>query len=207
MEIKPDWTETHYNLGICFFQQNKLSEALACFQKVMEINPDLAELIYNVMITLCQQGKLGSANPCFQKVLPVDAPKEFYELTLDWAVNYNLDKSNYINIHPKNQIYLPPPRSPDKTIHFSFRFGTEVELPATFVAVVPSGRYWLDRSQAQTAIITSDNKLLADVSPDFPVLSPGHPDKHPSKHSILSLLTSCTILNKLQIPPGTEVPG
>lgn len=186
LEIQPDSADVYCNLGIAFAQRGNSDEAIACFQRVMEVNPNLAELIYDVMITLCQQGKLDEATACFQKVLPVDPPKGFHESTLDWAVTYNLATSNYINIHPKNQIYLTPPRTPDKTVHFSFRFGTQVELPATFVAVVPDGRYWLERSQAQTAIITADNKLLADVSPDFPVLSPGHPDKHPSKHLIFS---------------------
>lgn len=95
--------------------------------------------------------------------------------------------SNYLNIYPKNQIYLTPPRTLDKTVHFAFRFGNQVEFPGAFVAILPDGRYWLAQSQAETAIITSDHKLLADVSPDFPVLSPGHPDKHPSRHSIFSL--------------------
>lgn len=186
LEIQPDSAEVYCNLGIALAQRGNSDEAIACFQKAMDINPDLAALIYDVMITLAQQGKLDEATAYFQKVLPVDPPRDFYELTLDWAVAYNLDKSNYINIHPKNQIYLTPPKTPDKSVHFSFRFGSQVELPATFVAVVPNGRYWLDKSQDQTAIITSDNKLLADVSPDFPVLSPGHPDKHPSKHLIFS---------------------
>jgi tetratricopeptide (TPR) repeat protein len=186
LEIQPNSAEVYCNLGIALAQRGDSEEAIACFQKAMEINTNLAELIYNLMIALCQQGKLDKANAYFQKLLPIDPPNDFYELTSDWAVTSNLDTSSYINIYPKNQLYLTPPKTPDSTVHFSFRFGTSVELPATFIAVVPEGRYWLDPSQAQTAIITSDNKLLADVSPDFPVLSPGHPDKHPSKHAIFS---------------------
>ncbi len=186
LEIQPESANARCNLGIALAQRGNTEEAIACFQKSIEINPDLSELIYNVTITLCQQGKLDSAIPCFQNLLPVPPPNGFYESTWDWAVTHNLEKSNYINIYPENQIYLTPPITLDSSVHFSFRFGTKVTLPASFVAVVPEGRYWLNRTQTQTAIITPDNQLLADVSPDFPVLSPGHPDKHPSKHLIFS---------------------
>ena len=186
LEIQPDSADVYCNLGIALAQHDKSQEAIACFQKAMEVNPELARLIHNVMISLCQQGKLDSATASFQNVLPVDPPNGFYELTWDWAVANNLDKTNYINIYPKSEIYLTPPQTPDKNIDFSFRFGEQVELPASFVAVVPEGRYWLNQSQDATAIITSDNQLLADVSPDFPVLSPGHPDKYPSNHLIFS---------------------
>jgi tetratricopeptide (TPR) repeat protein len=184
--IQPDSADVYCNLGIALAQQDKSQAAIACFQKAMEVNPELAKLIHNVMISLCQQGKLDSATVSFQNVLPVDPPNGFYEFTWDWAVNHNLDKTNYINIYPKSAIYLAPPQTPDKNIDFSFRFGEQVELPASFIAVVPEGRYWLNKSQDATAIITSDNQLLADLSPDFPVLSPGHPDKYPSNHLIFS---------------------
>ncbi len=187
LEINPNLAEAYCNLGIALAQRDNSDAAIACFQKVMEINPNLAKLIYDVMINLCRQDKLDEAAVGFQKVLPVTPPSEFYESTWDWAVTHKLDTSNYISIYPKNQIDLTPPITIDKAVDFAFRFGTKVDLPATFVAIVPDGRYWLNQYQDQTAIITSDNKLLADVSPDFPVLSPGHPDKHPSKHLIFSL--------------------
>lgn len=198
LEIQPDSADAYTNLGIALAHRSKYGEAIACFQKAIEIEPELAELIYNVMMALCQQGRLNEADAYFQKVLPVDPPNNFYELTCDWAVKHSLDVSNYIDIYPKNQIYLTPPRTPDKTIHFSFRFGSQVELPATFVVVLPKGRYWLDRSQTQSAVITSANKLLADVSPDFPVLSPGHPDKHPSRHLVFS---------SKKLPPVQKIDG
>ena len=55
------------------------------------------------------------------------------------------------------------------------------------MAVVPEGRFWLNKEQSASAVITADNQLLGDISPEFPVLSPGHPDMHPSKHSVFSL--------------------
>lgn len=186
LELQPGSADTYCNLGIALAQNDKTDEALACFQKVLEINSDFANIIYDFIITLCPQSKLDETSDDCQQILPVDPPNSFYETTQEWAITSNLDTSNYINIYPENIIHLKPPITPDTSIHFSFRFGS-VKLPASFVAVVPDGRYWLNPRQSKSAVITSDNQLLGDVSPEFPLYSPGHPDKHPSKHSIFSL--------------------
>ncbi|GET42081.1 glycosyltransferase 61 family protein [Microseira wollei] len=149
------------------------------YQKALEFNPD-ADIIVS------RQNKLDNSTKASQEILSFEPPKYFYESTLDWANTYNIDK-HYLNIYPNNTLYLTPPKTPDTAIHFSFRFGSQVELPATFVAIVPDGRFWLNKKQDKSAVIAADNKLLGDISPDFPVLSPGHPDKHPSKHSIFSV--------------------
>lgn len=148
------------------------------YQKALEFNPD-ADII------LSQQSQLDNSTETSQEFLSFEPPKYFYESTLYWAKTSNLEK-NYLNIYPKSKLYLTPPKTPENTIHFSFRFGSQVELPASFVALVPEGRFWLNKKQDKSAVIAADNKMLGDISPDFPVLSPGHPDKHPSKHSIFS---------------------
>jgi hypothetical protein len=35
--------------------------------------------------------------------------------------------------------------------------------------------------------MTDEVHFLADISPDFPILQPHHPDKHPSQHSIFKI--------------------
>jgi len=187
LKFQPDSVDAYCNLGIALAQVNQASEAIFCFSKVMEINPDLALSLDQVINNLGQQGKINEETLGLQQVLPVDVPRGFYELTKDWAVNSNLADSNYINIYPQSIIYLIPPRTPEQSIHFSFRFGNQIELPAPFVTVVPEGRFWLNQAQSTSAVITSDNQLLGDISPEFPILSPGHPDKHPSKHSVFSV--------------------
>ena len=187
LKIQPNSVDTYCNLGIALAQTNRANEAICCFCKVLEINSDLALSLYQVMSNLWQQGKLSEATFGLQQILPVDVPQSFYELTKDWAEHQELIASNYLRVYPQNIIDLIPPRTPDKTIHFSFRFGHQIELPASFVTVVPEGRFWLNQAQSSSAVITSDNQILGDISPEFPVLSPGHPDKHPSKHSVFSL--------------------
>jgi superkiller protein 3 len=42
LEINPKHTDAHNNIGIVFYNQNRLKEAVASFQKAVEIEPDFA---------------------------------------------------------------------------------------------------------------------------------------------------------------------
>ncbi|MBE9224304.1 tetratricopeptide repeat protein [Phormidium sp. LEGE 05292] len=187
LELQPQCSQAYWNLGSILAQQNQPEKALACCQKVMKIKPDMAQSIYDLMINLSQQGWLDEKTQPFQQLLPVETPLNFYETTLNWAISQRLENTNYCPVYPQDAINLIPPQTLDENIHFSFRFGNKIQLPGSFVAIVPDGRYWLNQAQDKSAVITSDNQLLGDISPQFPVLSPGHPDNHPSKHSIFSL--------------------
>ncbi|HEY9601657.1 MAG TPA: tetratricopeptide repeat protein, partial [Allocoleopsis sp.] len=198
LELHPGFVEAYLNLGFALAQRNQVEEAIACFRNAIEINPDLAKTTYDLIMILCEQGRLDKKTLTLQQILPVEPPNSFYKSSLDWAIASHLEKSNYLSIYSSNFINLKPPKSLDSEIHFSFRFGGRIKLPASFVVVVPEGRYWLSKSQDMSAVITSDNQLLGDVSPDFPVLSPGHPDKHPSKHSIFSIA---------KLPPPERIDG
>ncbi|MGB3514239.1 MAG: glycosyltransferase 61 family protein [Microcoleaceae cyanobacterium] len=167
-----------------------------CLQKAREVKPELGVKIDSIL----NQKQQPATNPQ-QNISQVKPPTGFYESTWEWAVTQNVQTSNYINIYPENFLQLKPPITPDNSVHFSFRFGNQIKLPATFVAIIPEGRFWIDETNFKTAIITSENqenqesKILGDVSPQFPILSPGSPENYPSKHSIFSLKTLPQIQN------------
>lgn len=185
--------ETYFYLGNILARAKILPIAFALYQKATELKTDSSEIYSQMEKALAEIGDLESAIAKYQKpqsfpqFLPIETPITFYETTLDWAISQRLENTNYFPIYPQNTIHLTPPFTPDKNIHFSFRFGNKIELPASFVAIVPDGHFWLNQAQDKSAVITPDNQLLGDISPEFPVLSPGHPDNHPSKHSLLSL--------------------
>lgn len=190
LTVKPDSAEGHCNLGSVLALQGNFEQAIHCFQRAMVINSEISGLVSDRLTAFGQLENWGEAiapNTLPPHLLPTEPPREFYESTWDWAVVHHLTASNYISIHAPSQIHLTSPKTLDKSLHFSFRFEPQINLPETFVAVIPEGKFWLDTVQSQTAIITSNNRFLADISPDFPVLSPGHPDKHPSKHCIFSV--------------------
>jgi len=103
-------------------------------------------------------------------------PKGFYKSTLDWIVQSESDetpiKGSYIKIYPSHQISRTDPGRLEKNVHWKFQREYQHESPESFVAIVPQGRVWGDRG----AIITPDDQLLEDLSPEF-----GNPI---SEHSI-----------------------
>ena len=115
-------------------------------------------------------------------------PTGFYESSLEWSKFIELDslEPTYLSNLPESIVNLKPPKANEESVHFSFRFPTKIFLPSSFVVMIPEGRYWINEAQTQSATIAADNRFIADISPDFPILSPNHPDKHPSQHSILS---------------------
>jgi len=112
----------------------------------------------------------------------VPGPIGFYETTEAWA--NKTPGASYQLLHPASVLPLRPPQSLDADIHPSFRFGSKIPLPGSFVATIPNGRYWIEET-AQVAAIAPDNQILGDVSPFSPILSPGHPDAHPRHHPLL----------------------
>jgi len=111
-------------------------------------------------------------------------PSGYVERTQDWLERQSLASTHFRAVYPATTFPLRPPITSEAEIHPSFRFGSEVPLPASFVATIPSGRYVIEESR-QVAAIAPDNTLLGDVSPFSPILSPGHPDAHVSRHPLL----------------------
>lgn len=112
------------------------------------------------------------------------APSSYVETTQEWLEKQGLIATHFRPLHPATSFPLRPPITTDEEIPLSFRFGSEVLLPASFVAMIPNGRYGIEESR-QVAAIAPDNVLLGDVSPFSPILSPGHPDAHVSRHPLL----------------------
>jgi tetratricopeptide (TPR) repeat protein len=110
-----------------------------------------------------------------------EPPIGCYASTREWAMT--AASTTFVPLDPSQVIQLKLPKAIDRSVHFSFRFGS-VFLPETFVVQIPKGRVWLNAEQTSSAILTEDNYLLGDLSPEFPLLSPGHPDKHSAQHSI-----------------------
>ncbi|NJR64979.1 MAG: tetratricopeptide repeat protein [Leptolyngbyaceae cyanobacterium CRU_2_3] len=274
----PDW-KTHYNLGLCWAQQEQWQQAETQFRQAIQLNPHHSNLDGDLGWALLQQQNWQGAIAHFHRALylqsdfartylawletqmpthttcsnaalegnavflrllaqphpaeldrqpnqPLDEllarrwgnanthrvnqdsdlavpsmtqnrPTGYYETTSDWdkAIDQGTNAvakaiaplSAYIKIKGKQTVALTPPQTLDPEIHFSFRFGQAVELPESFVATLANGRFWLSPDQTRSAVLTAENRLLGDLSPEFPLLSPGHPDQHPRQHSLFSL--------------------
>ncbi|MDX2244244.1 MAG: glycosyltransferase 61 family protein [Leptolyngbyaceae cyanobacterium bins.302] len=137
------------------------------------------------------------ANPAPSEPLSGDPPPTGYILNTEtWAATQ--PSVPYVKLDSASSIALRPPKTCERSLHFSFRLEHEIPLPETFVVTLPDGHFWLKPDQSSNAILTASNELLGDLSPEFPLLTPGHPDKHPSHHSILQRTT---------LPPAQPIPG
>lgn len=130
-------------------------------------------------------------------VINCEISHRFYETTWDWVKVQEIT-DRYIALDQPSLIELNSPKTLDREVHFSFRFGQLMPLPGTFVVNIPDGKFWLNSNQTSNAIWTADHQLLGDLSPEFPLLSPDHPDKHPRHHS--RLLTQ-------EISPDQKIDG
>ena len=69
LEIKPDYAEAHYNLGIALAGRGQVDEAIAHYRKALEIKPDYAEAHINLGIVLAGRGQVDEAIDHYQKAL------------------------------------------------------------------------------------------------------------------------------------------
>ena len=100
-------------------------------------------------------------------------PRGIFETTEEWGTAQAAGL--YHPLTPGSLITLAPPQTIHPEIHFSFRFPRQIPLGGTFVAQIPQGSFWIDPKQSSNAVLTGDRQLLGDLSPEFPLLSPGHP--------------------------------
>jgi tetratricopeptide (TPR) repeat protein len=226
IKLKPDFFPAYGDLSYTLCQQGEINAAISCWKAAIDRirivsdyrswldawanRKDLTDLLAS-KVKKVEESHLPSLpkehgldhkkseNLECDRVTLVEPPSGFYESTWDWGTNFKSDSGNrLIPIYSPSPVYLKPPNTRESSIHFSFRFGSQIQLPASFVATIEGGRYWSNDRNASTAIITPDGKILGDLSPEFPIFSPGHPDNHPSHHSILK---------QTQLPPIQAIEG
>ena len=64
--------DAHVHLANAFYNQGKLTQAIATYQKAIQIDPKNPYLYYNLGITLAEQGNLVEAIATYHQALEVD---------------------------------------------------------------------------------------------------------------------------------------
>jgi capsular polysaccharide biosynthesis protein/tetratricopeptide (TPR) repeat protein len=203
-ECSPAWGDLGWALG----QQGDWSGAIALWQQLAQQLPDLQAVIQTVLDQI-EPGR-GSVSPeaavANRRASSTERPSASlssatglvlqgaYATTAAWvtaskAISSPADRADaelphLLPLHAPTVLHLTPPHSLEADLHFSFRLGGEINLPGTFLVTLPNGRFWLSDRQDSTAILTADHQLLGDLSHEFPLLSPNHPDKQAHTHSM-----------------------
>jgi FkbM family methyltransferase len=180
IQIDPEYVGAYLLLGGLLHAQSKFDEAISCFQDLIDLEHHTFGSIAQSYIgsILQQQGKQEEANLYFQKAQPAALPQGCYGTVREWVLASPLKQTNYIELHSPHHFSLSaPPQTIDRAFYpiLSSSWWSQFESPATFVVTIPEGRYCEYGYNTKTAVITSDNQLLLDVS-----TCPGIPlDRHP----------------------------
>jgi Flp pilus assembly protein TadD len=71
LQIKPDYADGHYNMGVVLAYQGKYSQAVRHFLKAIEIKPRFADAHVNLGVTRCRQGDFVGAIGDYTKALQI----------------------------------------------------------------------------------------------------------------------------------------
>jgi len=76
----------YYNLGLAYFRQGRLDDAIAQYQKVLQINPVETDALNNLGSAFLQLGRLDEAVAYYQKALTIkpDSAETHYNLGNAW---------------------------------------------------------------------------------------------------------------------------
>lgn len=166
----------YYNLILSFLHTRQGDKIGSYLDKLRIINREKSQVIINLI------NKTSLASKPAQNL--VNTPQNYYETAFNWAKENSLTNKNYDDFNLDYILTLNPPKTIDKNTHPSFHFPSTIELPKTFLVNIPKGRFYLREDEASSAVMTAENWLIGDLSPESPALSPNHPDSHPSKHSL-----------------------
>lgn len=156
---KPDCKLAYLQLGVVLKNQGKIPEAIANCIQILQILP-LVDEAYNDLFTLLTNlGRKDEAMACYYRAIPLHLIREFCPSTVDSELITSTSKAKISVLSPQ---FLP-----SENLGSNFR-ETEGENPQPFVAVIPNGRAWGDIYTR--AVITSDDRLLEDISTGSPSL-------------------------------------
>ena len=86
IEIKPAYTEAHYNLGNLLKGLGNLKDAELSYRKAIEIKPDFAEAHSNLGIILRGLGRLKDARLCSKKIMSIRS----WSILGSYSFNYEM---------------------------------------------------------------------------------------------------------------------
>ena len=73
IQIKPDFTDAHYNLGVAFDARHQTDAAIREFQATTRLQPNFAEGHYNLGLALFNRGRIGEAMSEYHEAVRLDA--------------------------------------------------------------------------------------------------------------------------------------
>ena len=163
LEISPNCYWHYYDIAQIFSQQEKWDDAIIFYIKTLKIHPDYSPCYEALGSILEKKGDNQGANIClFGNKLPMDLLKKYCQFTEDLVTDSQSDPHiTRRTIHPVNYIDLQPSITLPPNPHEAFKV-TPTREPESYIAIVSNARVW--GSASTSAVITSNQKLVADIS-------------------------------------------
>ncbi|HCV33016.1 MAG TPA: hypothetical protein DGO89_24505 [Microcoleaceae bacterium UBA9251] len=179
LEPKSCWC--YEGLGLSLIAKQQWEPAITNLIQALQIKPDLFGIYYHIAYALEQKGEVDEADVIKfgDEMLPLSVIKKYCKFTEDLAITAeSYPTITCIEIYPASQINL----SDSKTIDTNSRCWEDeiFYIKKAFVAVLPNGRAWADI--ATIVAITSNNKLVTDISMGCPELVITSDKLHPAEH-------------------------
>lgn len=160
LEPKSCWC--YEGLGLSLIAKQQWEPAITNLIQALQIQPDLFEVYDNIGYALEQLGEVDEIDRAkfSNQILPLTVLKKYCGFTEDLAIVAESNPSIIcIDIHPASQINLLASKTTESNNRF---WADQTHARKAFVTLLPKGRAWAD--VVTTAAITSDNKLVADIS-------------------------------------------
>jgi predicted O-linked N-acetylglucosamine transferase (SPINDLY family) len=71
LQLKPDYAEAHYNLGLTLYNLGRLGEAEACYRRALQLKPDYAEALNNLGNVLQDIEQIDAAQTSYRRALEI----------------------------------------------------------------------------------------------------------------------------------------
>lgn len=180
INLDPKSCWCYEGLGLSLMAKQQWEPAITNLVQALQIQPDLFEAYDNIGYALEQQGEVDESDraKCRHQILPLTVLQKYCNFTEDLIVAAESNPNiTCIDIYPAAQINL----SASKTTHNNHIFSpNKFYIKKAFVAILPNGRAWAD--VINSVAITSDNKLVVDVSTGSPELIVTSDKLPPAEH-------------------------
>jgi len=114
LRLNPNLAETHSNLGMVYFTQNKFAEAKVAFQSALRLNPQLARARHFLGITNAELGQFAEALPLLSEAFEIRGDPEMRRVAgLHLAQCYQAQGKGLKSAEVFERLRQAFPRDPD----------------------------------------------------------------------------------------------
>ncbi|MEG4403688.1 tetratricopeptide repeat protein [Microcoleus sp. MON2_D5] len=211
LQIQPKNADIYLRLADCLSQQKRFSAAIVVYHMVLVMTGDRSDVSQQLQAVLKKQQELihsPVARQGFQPVSDSDVETINHPSVIDGNQKQKSDCQGLDCQRCLKRIFrqFEPVHLGNGVYSCAQQGETAVESPKTFVTSLPNGRAWIVPQKNSwmicnaIAIIDSGDRLLPQLSREYPGELPGCENQHSTQHRFLNLKPE-------ELPPLEKIDG